>query len=170
MRGKTFWITLLLLAATFSSFTRGLAHGEPELTVEPSTVAAGDEVTVIGTEMEDGEVFALTLEGMFDTFDLGEASVADEGFSIQVTIPAEAAPGLYTLQAVSQEGESVSVEITVLASSAEQGGDSVAEAGQPSAEPLELERARTTGDWLLVGAIIVLGGLGGFWLVKKGKQ
>ncbi len=170
MRGKKLWIVVLLSAATFLSTTRGLAHGEPELTVEPSTVAAGGEVTITGAEMEDGEVFALTLEGMFDTFDLGEVSVSGEGFSVQVTIPAEAAPGLYTLQAVSREGESVNVEITVLASSAEQDGDVAAAADRPSAEPLALERTRTTGDWLFVGALILLGGVGGFWLLKKGKQ
>lgn len=64
----------------------------------------------------------------------------------------------------------INVEITVLASSAEQEGNPAVEAGQPSAESLALDRTRTTADWLLAGAIILPGGIGGFWLVKKGKR
>jgi hypothetical protein len=39
-----------------------LAHGEPVISVQPSIVAAGGEITVTGSEMEPGETFTISLE------------------------------------------------------------------------------------------------------------
>jgi len=127
-----------------------------------------EEITLTGAEMEDGEVFALTLEGLFDTFNLGEATVSEEGFSLLVTIPAEASPGLYSVVAVSEEGETVQVEITVLQAGTST-GDRAADPVVATAEKMDLERTRTTADWVLALGVILAGGLGGFRLAKKEK-
>src|SRR3990170_2021494 len=58
------------------------AHGEPVLRVDPPIAAAGGSITVIGTEMEPGEVFDLVLEGAATSVSLGRATVEGEGEEI----------------------------------------------------------------------------------------
>lgn len=54
---------IILAALTLAPLTVALADGEPVITVEPAVVSAGGQITVTGSEMEPGEVFALGLEG-----------------------------------------------------------------------------------------------------------
>ena len=70
------------------------AHGEPIIVVKPVSVPAGGEISVSGTEMEDGELFAITLEGITTSIPLGEAAVVDEGFEMTLIIPADVPPAL----------------------------------------------------------------------------
>mgnify|MGYP002624202590 CR=1 FL=1 len=143
------------------------AHGEPVISVNPLSVPAGSEVLVTGTEMEEGEVFSITLEGLTMSITLGEATVTGEGFEIMLTIPADVPPSSYRVQAATEEGETAVADLTITPPINGVDGDKLAEGQpEPSAEPMALDRpgsaARTTG--IIVVALLSLGV--GFWLIR----
>ena len=71
-----------------------LAHGAAIIAVQPDVVAAGGEITVIGTEMEAGETFIITLEGATSSITLGTVTATPneaEG-DTQMKVTPEAKP------------------------------------------------------------------------------
>lgn len=164
MQKKLLIVLVLFGLLIFPS--RVLAHGEASLQATPSEAAAGAEITLTGTEMEDGEVFSLRLEGLFDAFSLGDATVSGEGFSIVVALPPDASPGLYRVVAVSEEGESVGTEITILPAGTASGSGPAGDF-EATAEKMDLDRPRTTASWVLAAGAVFLGGFGGIWLIRE---
>lgn len=163
-------IISLLFSALFIALPgRAQAHGEPVISVQPPTAAAGSQITIIGTEMEPGEVFTISLESVSGAIPLGEATAVGEGekggFEATFAIPAEVAPGSYTIRAATEEGEETVADLTITLPSAgsESGPATILE---PSGEEHVLERARPTGQ--LVGVLVVaLASVGlGWWLVR----
>lgn len=162
---------LRLLTVIIGAITLGLlplknaqAHGDPVVSVSPITVPAGGEVTVSGTEMEEGEVFVISLEGPARSIPLGEAVVSGEGFEVTLLIPPDTPPGSYRIQAATDE-ESTLTDLEVTAADAF-GEDNAAEL-EPSAEPMDLVRPRSP---ISVVATAVLGLLSlalGVWLVRR---
>lgn len=147
-----------------------LAHGEPVIAVAPAVVAAGGQITVKGAEMEPGEVFAISLEGLAGSIPLEDATVTGQGeeggFAATFTIPAGTASGSYTVRAVTEEGEAATADLTVTAASEE------ASAGPPtlqeaSGEPHLLDRTKPIDRIVTVVAGIVLSGAAGFVLIRR---
>ena len=162
-------ISLVLLTSLVLAFMPSnivLADGVPVILVEPNPAAPGTQITVTGTDMEDGEVFAITLEGMTGVIPLGEATAAldgqEAGFAVTFTIPDDLAPGSYFLRAVTEGGETATADLTISVS-AEQMSTEPLEA---SAEPLVVERPKSP---LMVGSVILLALVSvgvGVWLIR----
>ncbi len=165
-------LTSAALAAVLAlALTRiALAHGEPVIVVEPAIVSAGGQITVTGTEMEPGEVFATTLEGVAGSIPLGEATVTGEGeeggFTATFTIPSDIAPGSYTVRAATEAGETAAADLTVTPPS-EQASAAPAMAQEPTGELHELDRSKPIGQIAAVVVVIALSAAAGFVLIRS---
>ena len=163
---------IVLVALALAPVGIALAHGEPVIAVQPAVVAAGGQITITGTEMEPGEVFAITLEGVSGSVPLGEAAVTGEGedasFSATFIIPADTAPSSYTVRAATEEGESAEADLTVTAPSAEASADP-AMAQEPTGEQHLLDQSKPIGQMAAVVVVIALSAAAGFVLIR-GKE
>ncbi|SRR6266498_269424 len=152
---KTNFISSLLIALLISLFSANnvLAHGVPTITVQPEVAAPGSQITITGSDMEDGEVFRIALEGMSGTVQLGEAIAKQDGdeagFTVNVTLPRDLAAGSYVVDGTTDDGESATADLTIAASS-EQTNTQPMEA---NAELLALDRSKSP---LVIGSVIVL--------------
>lgn len=142
--------------------TRARAHGEPEITVTPDTVAAGGTITVEGTTMGANEEFKISLEGVKFRTDLGTAqSDANENLTAQYTIPSNAPAGDYQIKALSADGNAATADLTITAAANAAPTPAAGEAPEPSAVPHEIPRSRTPLEVAgLFGLAIVSAGLG----------
>ncbi len=169
MRKQLISFLILFVTLALTPVGMALAHGEPVIAVQPTIVAAGEEIAVIGTEMEAGEVFIITLEGMTDSILLGEAAVVEEGddggFEATFTIPADTPPGSYTIRAATDE-ETAVADVTITAPTHEASAVP-ATIQEASSESHDLDRSKSAGQ--VAGVIIVaLVSLGlGFWLTRR---
>jgi len=161
---------IALAALVLAPVSVALAHGEPVIAIEPAVIVAGGTITITGTEMEPGEVFAITLEGPTGSIPLGEATATGEGeeggFVATFTIPADTAPGSYTVRAATEEGEAAVADLTVTAPSAEASAGP-ATVQEPTGEAHPLDRSKPTGQILAVVVGIALSGVAGFLLVRR---
>jgi hypothetical protein len=147
-----------------------LPHGDPVIVVDQTVVAAGGQVTVVGTDMEPGQQFAITLEGVTNSIPLGEAIASDDGeeggFEITFTIPADTPPGWYTLRAATAEGKTAVTDLTVTPAT-EEATNRSATVLEPTGELHQLDRSKSLGEILgVVFTILASMGLG-FWLVRQ---
>ncbi len=153
MKTTLFRSLLIALFLSLFSVSVALAHGEPIITVEPTVASPGEQITIIGADMEDGEVFKITLENASGTVELGEATATKEGeeagFTVVFTLPDGLTAGFYLLRAATDEGETVAADLAIV-SSANQANDALMEA---SAAQHTLDRAKPP---LLIGSVIVL--------------
>ena len=161
---------IVLAALAFAPVGVALAHGEPVIAVQPAVVAAGGQITITGMEMEPGEVFAITLEGLSTSAPLGEAVVTGEGeeggFTATFTIPADTTPSSYTVRAATEEGEAATADLTVTAPSAEASADP-AMAQEPTGEQHLLDRSKPIGQVAAVVVVIALSAAAGFVLIRS---
>ncbi len=161
---------IVLTVLAFAPVDIALAHGVPVIAVQPAVVAAGDQITITGTEMEPGEVFAITLEGVSGSVPLGEATVIGEGeeggFTMAFTVPADTAPGSYTVRAATEAGESAEADLTVTAPSAEASAGPVM-AQEPTGEQHLLDRSKPIGQVAAVVVVIALSAAAGFVLIRS---
>ena len=143
-----------------------LAHGGAALTVSPVVVAAGAEITVKGEGVEAGETFTIALAGLNFEATLGTVTVGDdEDFHQEFSVPSDTPPGTYQLRAVSEEGETLTTELSVKA-----GADaetSPAAPAEPSAEWPQLERPRPPGQLAIIIGGLATSAVLGLWLVRK---
>lgn len=161
---------IVLTALALAPVGIALAHGEPVIAIQPAVVAAGGQITVAGTEMEPGEVFAITLEGVSGSVPLGEATVTGEGeeggFTVTFTIPADTAPGSYTVRAATEEGEAATADLTVTAAS-EQASAAPAMVQEPTGEQHQLDRTKPVGQIAVVAVLIAVSAAAGFVLIRS---
>ena len=161
-----------MIAVTLAAIPLGvaLAHGEPVIVVEPVVAAAGGQITLTGTEMEPGEVFTISLEGLTGSIPLGEATVAGEGeeggFTVTFTIPAETVPGSYTVSAAAEDGDTTTADLTITAPS-EEASAAPAMAQEPTGELHELDRSKPIGQIVAVVVVIALSTAAGFVLIRN---
>lgn len=156
------WILLLVLAVGAG---RALAHGEAALTVSPAVVAPGAEITVTGEGVEAAEKFTITIEGLNFKATLGTVTVGDdEDFQQDFVVPADAPPGTYQVRATNAEGEVITAELTVEAGPA---ASAEAASAEPSAELMQLERLRSTGQWVAITVGLAVSAALGLWLVRR---
>lgn len=155
-------VFVLLIFVPVSAF----AHGEPEITVTPDTVAAGGKITINGESMGANEEFAISLEGVKFRADLGEVkSDAEETFTAQFTIPTNAPEGVYQIKAAGEDGDTVTTELTITASK----GASVTESTEPqmpSAEEDRVPRRRDSTETIGLFALALVSASAGFLLAR----
>lgn len=83
----------------------------PSASIDDTSVLAGGVVNITGQDCLDDDVVDVTLDGEL----IGTLPVADDGtFGGAITIPADTAPGTYTLEATCGS-DVLSIEITVSA-------------------------------------------------------
>lgn len=168
---KIYLLRALIVVALFVLAPAGLAlaHGGATIVVEPAVAPAGGQITVTGSEMEPGEEWSLTLEGVAGSTPLGQTSVTGEGedggFTITLTLPADIKPGSYIVQAVTPEGESASAEVTITEAS-EKASAEPAMVREATGEEHLLERSKPLGLTIGVGVVIALSAAAGFVLIR----
>ena len=156
---------LLLLGLTLLPALSVLAHGEAVMTVSPAVVAPGDTINVEGGGVEAGEEFTISLQGVGFEAILGTVTVGDdEDFHQEFPIPADVPPGTYQVVATSGEGETITAELTV-----EPGEVAAVTPAEPSAALMDLDRTKSTLEWVVIGGGLLLSlGLGLALLRGKG--
>ena len=165
-----FLIFSVLALSVLTPFRPARAHGEPLIDVQPAVAPAGGEITVTGTEMEPGEVFAITLESATDSIPLGEATATgageEGGFVAGFTLSSDVAPGSYTVRATTDAGEVALGDLTVTEASTE-ASTGPATVREPSGAEHVLDRSKPAGQ--VAGVVTVaLASLGlGAWLVLR---
>lgn len=168
---KTRLVLGLLIATAWAFLPAGAAwaHGEPIITVQPAVVAAGQEITVTGTEMEAGEVFVLTLEGLAGSVSLGEMTVVGDGeeggFTATFTVPADAKPGAYRVSAAAEDGDTTSADLTVTAPS-DTASNEPAMAQEPTGELHQIDRTKPIGQVIGIVVAAALTAAAGFVLIR----
>lgn len=159
-------LVLLILAPAGAA----LAHGEPVIALAPDVAAAGGRITVTGSEMEPGEVFAISLEGLGTPIPLGQATATgageEGGFVEELTIPEDTLPGFYQVRAQGEGGKIATGELTVTPPTRQASAAPVM-VREPTGEEHVLNRAKPVGEVIGVIAVALLGVLGGFVLVRK---
>ena len=110
---------ILLLALALLPAGTALAHNQPTIRVEPSIVAAGGKLTIIGNDMSADLEFAITLERVGKSILLGSATATaptggEGGFTEAFVVPVNTPPGSYTVRAQTQSGKiSATADLTV---------------------------------------------------------
>lgn len=161
------------LAMAFIGVETALAHGTPVIAVQPTVVAAGGQITVTGSAIEVGESFTLTLDGISGTTTLGKVTAATEGqeggFTATYTVPSDEKPGNYTVQAIAEDGDATTTDLTITAptSAASAGPAMVQEA---SAAPHVIDRAKPLAEDAGIIIVALVSGLLGLWLVRPRGQ
>jgi hypothetical protein len=157
--GITIWLLSLAVLVLPS-----LAHGEATLTVSPAVAVADDSIMVSMEDVESGEIFTVMLVGLNFEATLGSIAVPDgeESASQEFTIPSDVSSGVYQIQAVSEEGESLSAELSIEAGLVDSTANEVAE---PSDELLQLDRSKSPLELVLIVGGIVISAALGLWLV-----
>ena len=146
-----------------------LAHGTPAIAVEPTIAAAGSPISVTGSDMEAGESFTIMMDGMAGSMKLGMATAMSEGqesgFTMTFTVPADTAPGSYTVRAVAEDGDGTTADLTVTAAT-DQASAGPAMAQEPSAAPHVIDRSKPAGEVAVVVVLALLSGGLGVWLAR----
>ena len=130
-----------------------LAHGQPTITIDPTVASPGGQISITGTDMEDGEIFKLTLESVAGVVELGEVTAKQDGdeagFTEAFTLPTDLIAGYYLIRAATEEGETTSADLTISASSASMGNQPM----EANPEPLQVNRPKSS---LVIGSVVVL--------------
>ena len=164
-------LALLMLAMLILIPLRNAqAHGEPVIAVQPSIAPAGGQINLTGTEMEAGEIFAVTLESTENTIPLGEVTATGEGeeagFVATFTLPADVIPGSYIVRAATEEGEAATADLTVTEPST-QASASPAMVQEPTGELHVLDRTKPAGQIIGASLVALASLVLGVWLVRK---
>ncbi len=163
---KNIFIRSLFVALFVSLLSANivLAHGGATITVEPAVASPGDKITIVGADMEDGEVFKITLENGAGTLQLGEATSVkkgdEAGFTAVFALPNNLTDGFYLVRATTSEDETIAADLTIAANQAS------TLAMEASAAQHTLDRSQPP---LLTGSIVVLALLSAglsVWLVR----
>ncbi len=133
------------------------AHGNPEITVTPSSAVTGGKITIDGMGFEENEDVSLILEGVSGEVALGIATTdADGNLHAEGTLPDSAGPGSYRVRANSSDATAIAdLEIT--------GG---APAARPAHETsIGFHRAGSTTEVVALSAILAVFAVVGLGLV-----
>ena len=165
-------IAVALLAVLLIPAGIARAHGQPVINVQPLIASAGSQITVKGSEMEPGEVFVVSLEGIGGSIPLGKETATGEGeeggFEVELIVPEDTPPGSYIVRAATSEGEKAETDLTVTSPSvlASSGPATILE---PSGELHQIDRSKPFGQVIGAGTIALVSGLVGLWLVLSRK-
>ncbi len=159
-------VTGLSLFVTQASAADHATHEEGVLKVATRSLPAGDSISLAGEKFGANSQLTLLLTGMSGTIELAKVRTDSAGaFTLKFVLPADAAHGAYRLIALATDGDEVAgLDVTVVASAASNAhdmDDMGAENGEPSDEPLVLDRARSGpvsgGAIAFVAVAVVLG-------------
>ena len=179
--GVAGWVITGLLTTSLTFGVSQPAHAHEDGVLQPATKqwVAGGTVQVRGKQFGKNADLALVLVGTRGQLSLRLVRTDSAGgFVAELTIPAGTIAGDYRLVAIAEDGDRVaSVEIAVmetepLAQPAEDQHAGHDEAGMamPTAEPLELVRARSTVMTAAAALLIVAAMLGSGLLLRRPRN
>ncbi len=147
-----------LFAVLVTVVTLATAHGGATLTVTPAVIAPGSIVTVKADGVEADATFTISLAGPQFKAVLGTVKTTQDTFEQGFAIPANAPADSYQVQALAEDGDVISAELTV---SAGTGATAPTESAQPTAALMQLNRSKSAGQIaVMVVAAVVSAGLG----------
>ena len=173
---------ILFLSLVLGLSTLSATGHEASLSLSRNQVQPGDGIEVRGAGLGENAVIELTLEGVLNTYPLGEAQGNAHGeFQAEVVIPAEVKLGTYTIKAhagttvasaplrVAKGGVPSADKEKVGTALQEQESTGPVHAAEGEAqehaslEPLQLDRSWSTGEtataWGLILVAVLVGGL-----------
>jgi hypothetical protein len=196
MKKQVICSLIIVTALALISIGVALAHGTPVITVQPAIVAAGGQITCVGTEMAAGETFTMTLEGASGSTYLGTVTASanmdqssmstpqaeskatpdnnsaqsgapqEGGFSVAYTIPDKTPPGSYTVKATAEDGDATTTDLTITAASA-QASAAPAMIQEPTGALHQIDRSKPTVQVVGVVIVAITASALGLWLVRK---
>ncbi len=148
-------VSISLLAAAFLQFVLGpaaLAHGQVSVVVSPSTVTAGDRVTlsVTGVEPDLERVIVLVGQGIVIQFPTVRTD-STGSFTTQVTVPAALPGGTYRFEAIGDETLTGDLDVKAAA------GGIAAQAPADLSVPSSRSRSTPAMAGLVVLALLAIG-------------
>lgn len=164
----------LILAATTALAmlaTPSLAHEKGRVKLASRQLSPGMALSISGEKFTKNASLAIYLVGLAGRVKVGEVRADASGkFDGSVTVPADAAAGSYRLVLQASDGdEAASIDVEVAAAGAqvaaqdehahhEAGAQGQPDEGQPSAEPLQLDRATSPAvrGGALAGVVVAL--------------
>lgn len=142
---------LAISAAIVLAVEAAVAHGNPEVKVEPNPAPFAGDVTIEGEGFEEEAEVSLTLQGVLGEISLGSVTTDSEGmFSLTVDLPSTATPGSYRIRAVGPDD----VAIADVRIQEAEGG-----AAPPAAHETELGFHRGGGTAEIVSFAALAGGM-----------
>lgn len=160
-------VVLSTLVALFLGATPAMAHTGAEgagIQVEPSTVTAGNTVTLAGSGLEPNSERVLALAGEDMIVNMGSVTTdADGMFQIELTIPAHLPSGTYELQAIGDETLTTPLAVNAAAGI----GSSPA---PDAANDTVVARDRTPIELGLIAAFVVVAAGAGAWFVWRAER
>lgn len=176
----------LLLGLLLTLLAFPLVGHETSLSLSHTQIQPGNRVEVRGAGLSSNAPIKLALEGVLETYSLGEVQGNAHGqFLVEVVIPLEVKPGSYTLkaqagptaassplkvlnQAVSMANEEKPETVTQEQKSTRPGlGGEGRTEDRASLEPLQLDRSWSPSEMATVWGLIVVAALFGSFLWFK---
>ena len=164
------------------------AHEKGVITLSTKQAAVGTELVINGRKMSKGASFRIELRGALRTFNFGRVPANDSGaFVMRVTLPADAAPGQYTVAAVAADGDvSAQADLVISAAVATQDmrhpemhnmpamagmkGMEGTNGPHATAEPMEVDVATSAGEWATIALIVIPSAIGGLLMLRHARK
>ncbi|MEX2284124.1 MAG: hypothetical protein WEE89_16680 [Gemmatimonadota bacterium] len=177
MRG--FGWSLLLMACLPVT---AVAHETGVIRLGAKTASAGGQLEIRGSKLTKGTEFRLELRGVMKTFTLLNVRTDTTGqFVVHLSLPADAAPGNYTVVAVAPDKDVVARADLAMTAAVPQPtspmpvgheGMAPSASGTPHATDAMMDLPVSTGsvEWAAITAMTALSLFGGLWLLLRRAQ
>lgn len=141
------------------------AHGGAEVSAYPQSIAPGETLFIEGADINPNGSIAIFLDGVQGRFRLGEAQGDEEGgFKANLTLAEDIPAGRYLLKAIGTTGTTASTEVTIATAGDE---SSAVETRMASPEQMELDRPRSSVEWVSLISFLSIILLTGTLLIKS---
>ncbi|MDQ6885830.1 MAG: TIGR02186 family protein [Gemmatimonadota bacterium] len=167
------------------------AHEKGAIHLASTAVPVGGDLVMTGVKLPKSGVLRLQLRGTLDNYDVGQVRTDTAGaFQTRLTLPPHVPTGAYTLVAIAADGD-VSAR-TALAVTAGPAAASSSSASMPStkmpdgtpmphmsatmstthatAEMMEIKRATSAGEWVVIAGAILASLAGGLALLRRASR
>lgn len=184
-------VTILAVFLGVATPIVAYGHGGGILRLSSKQVAAGGKIAMLGEKMGSNAEFRAELRGVLQNYPMGTLRSGATGtFSANLSVPATARPGTYTLVVIAPDGDVAGrAEVVVEAAAVPSPGgmprmtghgpmasmpDMEAMKGMPgmegTAEMMELDVSTGTGEWIVIGSLILASLGGGAVLLSRSRE
>ena len=182
---------VLMACLVFGLAVPAFAHETGVIRLDAKTLAVGGEMGIRGKKFTVRIQLDLELRGTLKTYKLKQVETDTLGaFRLRIALPADAAPGKYTVVAVASDGDDVGQAILVITAATSaapiddgaqpmpgmdpgMGSHMMMPAGHeahPSAEPMNVDVRTSPAQRFTIFTLIALGLAGGTLLLVIGRR
>ncbi len=188
-RLKIVAVALGAVALTLTTSTPAFAHGGGVIRLTSSQVPVGGTMTLSGEKLEKSSNIKLELRGTLDNYPVGEVRTDTAGkFQMSIVLPPHVPAGAYSLVAIAADGD-VAARADLTVGTLTGGAGSGPVAAMPGMtgmtgmtgmngtqempgmhatdEMMALKRTTSGGEWLFIGAFILVTFAAGALLLRK---